>query len=266
MNDDDSGSRSKRKTPQSPPREPPESRLALIDWDKIRAMAYKITAQVKAVKEVERSVGQQLLAMAESEWEGIKVPQDVAVGLMLIIATQYPIESLEGSGVRQSIFSITHRVSSFDDITQVVKYKLLRMGPGDWDRVESPESYLNTMVQNAAVDWWRRENAQQWTVSERLRTTNPDNDPGDVAIRAFAGRDAEFHLKDLAPRVREAFVRREAWGYSVKEIAAQMRVAEETVKGYLAAAVDVLSGLEGYIGPEGRRRGLKKLFKPKEDK
>jgi DNA-directed RNA polymerase specialized sigma24 family protein len=281
MHDDDSSSRSRKsRTPQPtaeslgdsgtggvPPREPPESRLALIDWEKLRAMAYKITAQINALKDVECAVRQQLLAMADSEWEGIEAPQDVALSLTHVIAAQYPIEKLQGDDVRQFIFSITHRLSSTGPITQAVKYEMLRMGPADWDRVENPETHLHTMVRYAALEWLKRENAPQVTVSARLRAILvPGNDRGAVAIRGFAGRDVELILKDLPPEVREVFVRHEAWGYSIQEIADQMRIDAETAKRCLAEAVAKCSDLEGYQETRGRRRGLRRLFMPKEDK
>ena len=104
---------------------------------------------------------------------------------------------------------------------------------------------MDGIVHHAAIDWLRREESQQYAAARHLQhSLAGEHDSGDVATRACAQRDVAALLKKLGPRIRQAFVFRQAWGYTVKEIAGRMSISEETVKTYLAKAAEVFSDLE----------------------
>ena len=246
MKDDDSSSCRRRVRSQATVVSPPAA-VSLsdeIDWDKVRTTAYKITAQVKAVNEVEQAVRKHLHGSCGTEWQGGRNCQELALGITQRAAGEWLIAHLEWQELQAYMYALTRRVGSTDEITQSVRDKLLRMTASTWEKVEDRKKYIDSVVYNTAIDWMRREESQQYAAARKLQhILVGDYDPGDVATRACAPRDVTTLLRRLGPRVRQAFVLRQAWGYTVKEIAARMSIAEETVKTYLAQAAEVFSDL-----------------------
>ncbi len=263
MNEDDSGSWRKLIEPQQ---SPSGSLLDEIDWEKVRAAAYKITAQVNAVKEVEQAVRKQLQGLCDTEWQGRRDWQEYALGITQTAAAEWLIANLDWHELQSYMFAVTERVGSTDEITQCVRDKLLKMSAEQWEKVEDRKKYLSSIVHNAATDWLKREESQQYAAAKRLRHTFlQEDDPCDLATLVCAQCDVVTLLKKLGPRVRQAFVFRQGWGYTVKEIAGQMSISEETVKSYLSKAAEVFSGLEECREARGRRGRLTRWLAHKDD-
>jgi RNA polymerase sigma factor (sigma-70 family) len=237
-----------------------------IDWERVRAAAYKITGQVTAVKEVEQTVRKQLQGKFGTEWQGGRDCQEIALGITQTVAAEWLIAHLDWRELEAYMYALTHRIGSTDEITQAVRDKLLRMSADGWHGVADRKKYLYGIVYNTAVDWLKREEAQQYGVARRMRQSVPHDANGhDVAGSACAQSDVVVLLKRLGPRVRQAFVFRKLWGYTVKEIAQRMSIREETVKAYLSKAAEEFSDLEG--SRENRRPGARitRWFTRKED-
>lgn len=258
MKEDDSGSSPQRVRTQQSPAESPvgdtaapakptaaSSVLEQVDWEKVRTTAYRITAQVKAVKEVEQTVRKQLQGLYDTECQGGRDCQDLALGITQSAAAEWLLKHLDWQELQAYMYALTRRVGSTDEITQSVRDKLLRMTTTQWDEVTDRKKYLDGIVFNTAMDWNQREESQQYAAVRQLQQAQlPEHDPGDVAARACALCDAATLLNKLGPRVRQAFVFRQVWGYTVKEIALRMSIGEETVKTYLSKAAEVFSDLE----------------------
>jgi DNA-directed RNA polymerase specialized sigma24 family protein len=262
MNDEDSGSGRKGISRQRPP--PPDDpskivgtelaysensdfRLETIDWEKIRSTIYEITSQVSTVKPTEERIRKQLKAMSNPEWVGIPDTQELALGMAHSLAAQWLIENLDWEPLQIYMYRLTSRLAAVDEITQVMRDKLVRMRAEVWSPIADRSQYIKQMVFYAAADWRERENSQQYGATTRLKSEPAlDHDGGDIASRACASRDVLKLLRKLSRRVRQAFVLHRGWGYSVKETSAHMKVSEKTVKGYLKDAAREFSKLEDH--------------------
>lgn len=240
--------------------------LAEVDWEKVRTLVYKITGQVIAVKTVEQAVRKRLQGMSDTEWQGGRNCQEIALGITQKASAEWLVAHLDWRELEAYIYALTHRIGSADEITQAIKEKLLRMPAEGWDGVTDRKKYLYGIVYNTSVDWLKREEAQQYAVTKKLRHVCPQEDyAGDVAARVCAQSEVTTLLRKLCPRVRDAFVLHKVWGYTVKEIAQRMRIREQTVKTYLSKAVEIYSDLDG--SRDNRRTGarLTRWFTRKED-
>lgn len=106
-----------------------------------------------------------------------------------------------------------------------------------WPRVrglDSPRAWLHGVAMNLARSWWRRWYAERRAIDRHgIDADRADPDPADaVAVRrAVAG---------LPIRQRQALVLRYYAALPVREVAAQMRCAEGTVKSLTSHAIDSL--------------------------
>jgi RNA polymerase sigma factor (sigma-70 family) len=110
------------------------------------------------------------------------------------------------------------------------------------------EAYVRATMRNLHIDALRREQAWRRAAPRQLGEPVPDSsgavEGADAAARALA---------TLAPRVRTAIVLRYLDGLSVAEVAHEMRLAEGTVKRYLAdgrAALGPALGVSDDSEPE----------------
>jgi RNA polymerase sigma-70 factor, ECF subfamily len=96
------------------------------------------------------------------------------------------------------------------------------------DKLESPQSYLYMIATNLVRDHWRKLERERRAISKATAGTDPEpyNDPSqDVDIRALLG--------ELPARLREPFLLHYYAGFGVKEIAAQLKKPEGTIKADL---------------------------------
>jgi RNA polymerase sigma-70 factor (sigma-E family) len=119
---------------------------------------------------------------------------------------------------------LVRRESDAEDLVQdVLASALLK-----WDRVsaaDEPDAYVNRMLVNAAVSWWRRP-------VRRERPTEAHHDaPVDDPSAAAGDRDAVLAaLRALPARHRAVLVLRYYEGMPDAEIAALLDVAPSTVR------------------------------------
>jgi len=235
-----------------------DSRFEIIDWEKTRFTAYAITGQVQVVKEIEEDIKTQLRAMSSTEWVGIPDALELALGMAHTLAAQWLIQNIDWGPLKAYMYALTRRLAAVDEITQTVMESIIRMRADAWVGVEDRAQYLKTIVFNAALDWKKRENSQQYKATALLESDKAQtHDTGDVAVRACAMEDVSKLLKKLTRRVRQAFILHKGLGCSVKETAARMSVSEETIKGYIKEAVREFSKLEDHQANlrRARKRG-----------
>jgi RNA polymerase sigma-70 factor, ECF subfamily len=96
------------------------------------------------------------------------------------------------------------------------------------DKLESPQSYLYMIATNLVRDHWRKLERERRAISKATAGTDPEPyaDPSqDVDIRELLGA--------LPARLREPFLLHYYAGFGVKEIAAQLKKPEGTIKADL---------------------------------
>ncbi len=96
------------------------------------------------------------------------------------------------------------------------------------DKLESPQSYLYMIATNLVRDHWRKMERERRAMSKAAAGTDPEpfSDPSqDVDVRELLSR--------LPARLREPFLLHYYAGFGVKEIAAQLKKPEGTVKADL---------------------------------
>src|SRR5262249_21476477 len=96
------------------------------------------------------------------------------------------------------------------------------------DKLDSPQSYLYMIATNLVRDHWRKMERERRAFTKAAAGTDPEpySDPSqDVAIREL--------LAALPARLREPFLLHYYAGFGVKEIAAQLKKPEGTIKADL---------------------------------
>src|ERR1700761_1854867 len=96
------------------------------------------------------------------------------------------------------------------------------------DKLDSPQSYLYMIATNLVRDHWRKMERERRAFSKAVAGTDPEPnfDPSqDVDIREL--------LATLPTRLREPFLLHYYAGFGVKEIAAQLKKPEGTIKADL---------------------------------
>ena len=96
------------------------------------------------------------------------------------------------------------------------------------DKLDSPQSYLYMIATNLVRDHWRKMERERRALSKAAAGTDPEPyaDPSvDVDIREL--------LATLPARLREPFLLHYYAGFGIKEIAAQLKKPEGTIKADL---------------------------------
>ena len=96
------------------------------------------------------------------------------------------------------------------------------------DKLDSPQSYLYMIATNLVRDHWRKMERERRAMSKAVAGADPEpySDPSqDVDIRELLAR--------LPARLREPFLLHYYAGFGVKEIAAQLKRPEGTIKADL---------------------------------
>lgn len=120
------------------------------------------------------------------------------------------------------------------------------------DGVRAAEAYVRAAMRTIHVDHMRRET--HW---RRLAPRLVDRAEAPDASAVFADHDQIGRaLASLAPQERAVVVLRFYDDLKVADIAAQMHLAEGTVKRYLSNALDKLAGVLGTLDDTIERIGL----------
>jgi RNA polymerase sigma-70 factor (ECF subfamily) len=125
-----------------------------------------------------------------------------------------------------------------DDLVQETYARLLRVA--DPGRLVHPKAFLFTTARNAAIDLFRRRNAQPLeNVDDVVELPLLDEAPGivDSLERRQRRETLTAALGSLPERCREVMLLRYLDGCSGKEIAARLGISLGTVKGHLLKGV-----------------------------
>ncbi|WP_170139294.1 RNA polymerase sigma factor [Larkinella arboricola] len=103
--------------------------------------------------------------------------------------------------------------------------------------LKNPESYLQTLLRNSVIDWFRTQTRQDGFAAERL--AQPDyqitNATEQQIFYADLQRAYESTVGQLPDKCREVYTLHQR-GYSVGDIAERLQIAPKTVESHLLKA------------------------------
>ncbi len=124
-----------------------------------------------------------------------------------------------------------------DDIVQETYIRLTRVVASQ--EIRHPRAYIYRIARNLALDSLKKGGdtvAVEWNEDTDYAAT-----VGDLTADAIDSRKAldRFYeaVQSLPPRARQAFILKKVYGYSQREIAARLEIAESTVEKHVALAM-----------------------------
>lgn len=139
------------------------------------------------------------------------------------------------SSLRAYLRSVFPSFPDVDDLVQESYARLIRARAAG--RVSYAKAFLFATARNAALDFFRRRQVVQIDAVADLRDYAVMEDRPDAAEAMNKQQELALlaaAVKDLPQRCREVMTLRLLYGMSHKEIAADLRISEHTVKAQLA--------------------------------
>lgn len=160
--------------------------------------------------------------------------------------------------IRFGIARVVSKVVAPHEVEDVVQETYVRLCQvRNSERIYHPKAYLYRMALNLALDSQKR---------AENRMTEPWSEETDTSADLIgltlddtferAASDEEFGhfceaVRQLPVQARRVFVLKKVYGYSQKEIASELRIAESTVEKHVALAVRRCTGfMQGRVGRE----------------
>lgn len=139
------------------------------------------------------------------------------------------------SSLRRYLRGVFPSLPDVDDLVQESYARLIRARESG--RVGYAKAFLFTTARNAALDIFRRRKVVAIDGVENLAALSVAEDRPDAAEAVNKQQELELlsaAVRDLPERCRQVLTLRLLYGMSQKEIAADLRISEHTVKAQLA--------------------------------
>ncbi len=139
------------------------------------------------------------------------------------------------SSLRRYLRGVFPSLPDIDDLVQESYARLIRARESG--RVGYAKAFLFTTARNAALDIFRRRKVVAIDGVENLAALSVVEDRPDAAEAVNKQQELELlsaAVRDLPDRCRQVLTLRLLYGMSQKEIAADLRISEHTVKAQLA--------------------------------
>jgi len=123
-----------------------------------------------------------------------------------------------------------------DDVTQEAVVRLWR-SRNRGTKIRSPKAALFSIARNAVFDLGRRRDVAQIDAIAEIEGLAVLDERADVAETVSTRQELEFlaeALRDLPPGCRQVLTLRKMYGYSQKEVSAQLGISEHTVRAHVA--------------------------------
>lgn len=127
-----------------------------------------------------------------------------------------------------------------DELLQETYARLLSMAAENSSRIRSVRAFVLTIGRNVALDWLRHQKVVAVELMADIAALNVLDERAMVDEIVSAREELETLAEVVAglpPRCRQAFTLRRVYGFSQKEIAARLRISENTVEQLLARAI-----------------------------
>ena len=170
---------------------------------------------------------------------------------------RYLVASLEFEGVlRACLHRYARNTADVDELLQDTYAHLLAAGAQPREEIRSIRAFALTVARNVALSWLRHRQVlpielvadleQLELLDERSQVDEIVNTHQELALLTAA-------VARLPTRCRQVFTLRKVYGLSQKEIAAELRISENTVEQHLAKGMRLCSAALA-ASPVGERR------------
>ncbi len=139
--------------------------------------------------------------------------------------------------MRGSIAAKIAKILPPDQVEDVVQDTYIRLrGVAAQHEIRHPRSYLYQTAKNLALDSLKsagNSRTVEWSETAEYSTSSCDTVGDSIDSSAEFRRFCES-LQTLPPRARQVFVMKKVYGYSQREIAAELAIAESTVEKHVS--------------------------------
>jgi RNA polymerase sigma factor (sigma-70 family) len=164
---------------------------------------------------------------------------------MASASDRYLVASLEFEGVlRACLHRYARNIADVDELLQETYTHLLAAGSQPREEIRSIRAFALTVARNVALSWLRHRQVvpielvadmeQLELLDERGQVDEIVNTHQELALLTAA-------VARLPARCRQVFTLRKVYGLSQKEIAAELKISENTVEQHLAKGVRLCS-------------------------
>jgi len=149
-------------------------------------------------------------------------------------------------GIQRSLAKVASTIAPPKEIEDIVQETYVRICEiSNEEPINSPRSFMYRIVKNLALDYVKR-------AENRLSVSLDDNQNEDIQdLIEQAGEDSTFNtvaskeefelfckaVRQLPLQCRRVFVMKKVYGYSQKEIAADLDISESTVEKHIAFGI-----------------------------
>ena len=146
--------------------------------------------------------------------------------------------------IRLSISRTVSKIVPIGDVEDVVQETYVRMLLVDEpSKIENPKSYLFKIARNLALDSVKSAASrltESWDDSMDVYAVGSSNDYDETFERAASSEEFGHFceaVRQLPKQARRVFVLKKVYGYSQREIACELGIAESTVEKHISLAV-----------------------------
>jgi RNA polymerase sigma factor (sigma-70 family) len=182
------------------------------------------------------------------------------------VEDRFLLHALEFESVlRACLWRYTHNNSDVDELLQETYARLLVVGASQQQtEVRSIRAFCLTVARNVALDWLRRQQVVPLELVSDMESLDVLDEGAQIEEIVNAHQELALLADAIASmprRCRQTFTLRKVYGFSQKEIAAQLNISENTVEQHLTKAArrcaEVL--FESPLSPRRRERWLPRM-------
>lgn len=144
------------------------------------------------------------------------------------------------SVLRACLWRYTRNNSDVDELLQETYARLLVAGSSPQEsNIRSVRAFCLTVARNVALDWLRRQQVVPLELVSDMETLDILDEGAQIEEIVNAHQELTLLANAVATmprRCRQTFTLRKVYGFSQKEIAARLRISENTVEQHLMKA------------------------------
>jgi RNA polymerase sigma factor (sigma-70 family) len=157
------------------------------------------------------------------------------------VEDRFLLHALEFESVlRACLWRYTHNNSDVDELLQETYARLLVVGASQQEtEVRSIRAFCLTVARNVALDWLRRQQVVPLELVSDMESLDVLDEGAQIEEIVNAHQELALLADAIASmprRCRQTFTLRKVYGFSQKEIAAQLNISENTVEQHLTKA------------------------------
>jgi RNA polymerase sigma factor (sigma-70 family) len=156
------------------------------------------------------------------------------------VEERYLVQALEFESVlRACLYRYARNASDVEELLQETYARLLTAGASNEPEVRSVRAFSLTVARNVAFDWLRHKQVVPIELVADMGAMDILDERDQIDAIVNSHQELMMLVKavqQLPERCRQVFTLRKVYGYSQKEIAARMKISENTVEQQLIKA------------------------------